>query len=161
MTYQIQVQNEQGYDIEVRRLQVAAQTVLEQHEIDAGSSMTIVITGNNAVRNLNKLHRRVDAPTDVLSFPADPLPPELAEEGAYLGDIIIAHDYALAQAQRLEHDFHESLALLVIHGVLHLLGYDHVIAPQKAKMWAAQARALQALGLSEDLVPGLEGDGRA
>lgn len=158
MSYQIHIQNEQGYDIEIRRLQIAASTVLQQHNIAADSILTVVITSNNAVRNLNRLHRRLNAPTDVLSFPADPLPAELADEGNYLGDIIIAHDYALAQAQRLDHDFHESLALLVIHGVLHLLGYDHVIAPQKAEMWTAQANALKALGLSEDLVPGLEGN---
>lgn len=161
MSFEIIIQNEHAFNVDDGRLQQAAQTVLKQQKAAPESSLTIVITTNDAVKALNQQHRAVDAPTDVLSFPADPLPAGIEDGAPYLGDLIIAHDYALAQAQRLQHDFTDSLALLVIHGTLHLLGYEHDDAAHKASMWAAQAKALHALNISQAIVPALEGDDHA
>jgi len=87
------------------------------------------------------------------------MPIEMMDEDAlpYLGDLIIAYPYALAQAQREGHDAMQSFSLLVVHGTLHLLGYDHDTLENRAEMWAAQETALMALGISTAIVPSLEG----
>lgn len=155
----ISVENDGGYAIDSARLEQAAQTVMRQHTIDPASEITIVITDDAAVRALNSEYRAVDSVTDVLSFPADPLPPGLADQlgtARYLGDIVIAYPYATAQAAALGHPASDSLALLVAHGTLHLLGYDHDTPEHRATMWAAQERALTALAIPLSLVPSLE-----
>ena len=160
----IDVQNEQAFLIDAPRLQAAAQAVIARHEVDQASAVSIVISTNEAVQALNLEHRGVDGPTDILSFPADPLPeellPDLAEEeddeAPYLGDLLIAYPYASQQAQSLNHDLSDSLALLVVHGTLHLLGYDHDTAENRAEMWAEQAAVLEILGIDTGIVPSLE-----
>ena len=124
---------------------------------DEEASVTIVLTSDAHVMALNQQFRGVSAPTDVLSFPADPIPmPEGIDEPRYLGDLVIAQPFALAQAQKLSHDPNESIALLVIHGMLHLLGFDHDTADRKAEMWAAQTTILSALGIAPEILPALE-----
>ena len=158
MTFTIEVQNDENFAVDTARLQQAAQTVLSLHDVDADSALTVVITTDEAVQALNKQHRQIDVPTDVLSFPSDPLPPELAdEEESYLGDVVIAYPYTKAQAEREGHDVGDSLALMVVHGTLHLLGYDHDTPENRAEMWAEQAAALKTMGIDEAIVPALEG----
>jgi probable rRNA maturation factor len=162
MSFVIAVQNELNFAVDAAHLQRAAQAVLSQHEADTESALTVVITTDEAVRALNQQHRNIDAPTDVLSFPADPLPAELAEdEASYLGDLVIAFPYASAQAKRENHDLGASLSLLVVHGTLHLLGFDHDTPENRAEMWAAQAKALQTLGIDDAIVPTLENSDHA
>lgn len=156
MSLTITIQNEAGHTIQAGRLQRAAITVLEQHQVAAGSEMTVVITSNEKVQALNKQFRQVDAPTDVLSFTADIPPVPVEEEPPYLGDLVIAYPYAKNQAKQAGHDLHDSLDLLVVHGALHLLGYDHDTPENRREMWQAQEQALKSLGLSMDLVPALE-----
>lgn len=155
----ISVENEAGYAVDAARMAAAARVVMHQHGIDPASEITIVVADDETVRKLNSEYRGVDSVTDVLSFPADPLPPELAgelDDAPYLGDIVVAYPYATAQAAALGHDTADSLTLLIAHGTLHLLGYDHDTPERRAEMWAAQERALTALGISLALVPGLE-----
>ncbi|MEO1646460.1 MAG: rRNA maturation RNase YbeY, partial [Chloroflexota bacterium] len=71
-------------------------------------------------------------------------------------DLIIAFPYTQAQAKRLGHDINDTLALLVIHGTLHLLGYDHDTPENRAEMWSVQANTLSAMGISDAIVPALE-----
>lgn len=151
--------NEAQYAIDAARLTAAAAQVIQQHDLHPESAVTLVLESDAYIQNLNLQFRGVDAPTDVLSFPADAPPPEIAEESdepPYLGDLIIAYPYAVAQAQRENHDINDSLALLVVHGTLHLIGYDHDTPENRAEMWEVQAEALQALGISPDIVPALE-----
>jgi probable rRNA maturation factor len=164
----INLQNEQNFQVDSARLQAAAQAVIERHEIDQSSSLSIVISTNEAVHALNLQHRGVDAPTDVLSFPADPLPEELLEEmdgedeePPYLGDLVIAYPYASQQAASLKHDLNDSLALLVVHGTMHLLGYDHDTPENRAEMWEEQAAILELLGIDTSIVPSLESNDHA
>lgn len=161
MSFQIEIQNDQNFEIDPQRLTLAAQTVLEAHDLPRGAEMSIVITTNEAVAKLNLDFREIDAPTDVLSFPADDLPDGLAEmmddaPVPYLGDIIIAYPYALAQAEREGHDVSDSFALLAVHGTLHLLGYDHDTLENRAQMWATQDEILTRLNISTEIVPSLE-----
>jgi probable rRNA maturation factor len=161
--FTVDIQNQSGFAINARRLQAAAAMVLSQREAPADACLSIVITDDEAVADLNRRFRGVDTPTDVLSFPADALPPALADEPPYLGDIIIAYPYATAQAAREGHNLNDSLGLLVVHGVLHLLGYDHDTPEGRSAMWQAQGEALAALAIAPGLVPTLEGeaDGQA
>ena len=145
----IEIVNDAGYVVDEARLQAAAQTTLALGKADPDSSLTIALSDDTAVAALNRQYRDIDAPTDVLSFPMDGLP-------GYLGDLVIAYPYAKAQAEREGHALGDSLALLVVHGTLHLLGYDHGAPEQRAAMWAAQEAALIALGIAPEIVPALE-----
>ena len=80
----------------------------------------LIICDDTTIARLNREHRHIDAPTDVLSFP-------LAGEHAHqpLGTVVISHDHVRNKAHELGHTTEEEYALLFIHGVLHLLGYDH------------------------------------
>ncbi|MBL8118759.1 MAG: rRNA maturation RNase YbeY [Anaerolineae bacterium] len=156
MTFHIDVQNKSAYSLNTEKLQLAVTYVLNQHDAHPDSSLSIVFVDNDYVQNLNRQFRGIDAPTDVLSFPADTPPVEIEDEPPYLGDLIIAYPYASAQAARENHQLDDSLSLLVIHGTLHLLGYDHDTPENRAEMWSAQAEVLTALAISPDIVPALE-----
>jgi probable rRNA maturation factor len=152
MNYEIDIQDELEIEtFPVQRVTHAISEVLAHHDIAAGSGITLVITTDAEVRSLNQHYRGVDAPTDILSFPADPLPMEIVEEDAeppYLGDLIIAYPYTVHQAQEAGHPLEDELVLLVIHGTLHLLGYDHDNEANQQRMWAEQQRALTVAGVT-------------
>jgi probable rRNA maturation factor len=156
MTFHVGLQNDNEYALDEHWLRRAAEAVLTQQRAQPESTLTIVVTDNESVAVFNRQYRGVDAPTDVLSFPADEPPVEIPDEPPYLGDLIIAYPYAAAQAEREHHALGDSLALLVVHGTLHLLGYDHDTSENRAAMWEAQATALDGLGVSRDIVPSLE-----
>ena len=87
-------------------------------------TFTIVLVSDQAIRRLNRDFRNQDKPTDVLSFPTEPeAPPHLDKPG--LGDMIISVETARRQAFARHHSLERELCVLVIHGLLHLLGYDH------------------------------------
>jgi probable rRNA maturation factor len=117
---------------------------LESALVDA--DMTIVLTDDAQLHELNREFLGVDAPTDVLSFPASESDPETGTP--YLGDILISIPRATEQALAAGHSVEAEVQLLVVHGTLHLLGHDHAEAEEKARMWAAQAEVLSRLGLS-------------
>jgi probable rRNA maturation factor len=157
--YQIEIQNDRPFPVNEPRLVDAAAFVLESHEVMDESGLTIVITIDEDVQALNREFRNVDAPTDILSFPADDIP-DIGDddEPPYLGDLIIAYPYASAQAAHAGHDMDDSMTLLVVHGTLHLLGYDHDTPENRDLMWQAQAHALRALNVPLEIVPDLEKD---
>lgn len=157
MSYEIDVQNDQAFPVSAARLTEAARVTLVHEAAQDGSALTIVVTDNDEVAGLNRQYRDVDAPTDILSFPADAPPVVIPDEPPYLGDLIIAFPYASAQAEREGHVLDDSLALLVVHGCLHLLGYDHDTPEAKQAMWATQADILRALAIPADYLPALEG----
>lgn len=122
----------------------AVQKVLEQQNVPEDAELTVVIDNDDAVQALNRDFRGVDAPTDVLSFPADEIDPE--NGSPYLGDIIISYPQAARQAAAGDHAIQSELQLLVVHGVLHLLGHDHAEPEEKERMWSAQSDILSRLG---------------
>jgi probable rRNA maturation factor len=127
----------------------AAQAALEQAGATPDSELTILITDDTQLADLNHQFLEVDSPTDVLSFPAsEPATSETdPDTGApYLGDVIISYARAQAQAAAGGHSVRDELRLLVVHGVLHLLGYDHAEASDQEKMWWLQAEILKGLG---------------
>ena len=124
-------------------LERAAQAVLSYESADG--DLTIVLTDDAQLHELNRKYLDIDTPTDVLSFPASETDPETARR--YLGDVLISVPRAEAQAQAAGHALEAEVRLLVVHGTLHLLGYDHADADDKAHMWKAQAKVLEGLGL--------------
>jgi probable rRNA maturation factor len=112
----------------------------------AHADLSIVLSDDRHLHELNLDYLGVDSPTDVLSFPAAEVDPET--ESVYLGDIVISIQRAMQQAQNAGHPVEAEAQLLVVHGVLHLLGYDHATDEDKSVMWAEQAKILERLGLS-------------
>lgn len=106
-----------------------ANFVLENVEAPVHTQVSIVFVTEEEIARLNEEYRGIQGPTDVLSFECDGLEDGfdgLAPEGPFLlGDIIIAPDIAEKQAREYEVTFFEEISLLVVHGLLHLLGYDH------------------------------------
>lgn len=142
---EIQVEAPFQAEVEVRRIRLAAEAALKGHKRGTRASLTILVGSNERIQGLNREYMGVDAPTDVLSFPADFEDPESGR--AYLGDIVIGFPRAKGQAEAGGHAVMEELQLLVVHGTLHLLGYDHASEEGKEAMWQAQDRALVSLGV--------------
>lgn len=135
--------NQCGRPIDADRLIGAVRAALEGHPEYQHKRLSVVLTDTATIGAMNKQYAQVDAPTDVLSFRADALPQEAETAGSYLGDIIIAHDYASAQARATGSAIGDVLCLLAIHGTLHLIGYDHDSPAARECMWAAQDSALR------------------
>ncbi|MGE5221052.1 MAG: rRNA maturation RNase YbeY, partial [Omnitrophica WOR_2 bacterium] len=107
--------------------------------------LTILLTDDQQLQQLNQQFLGIDASTDVLSFPEDYVDPDTGTR--YLGDILISYPRSLEQARAGGHPVEAEIQLLVIHGVLHLLGYDHAETGEKDEMWAIQEKILAQLGI--------------
>ena len=125
----------------------AVNATLENQSESLDSELTIILTDDSKVHDLNRDYLGIDAPTDVLSFPASETDPETGAR--YIGDIIISLPYAARSAEKAGHPLESEVQLLVVHGVLHLLGHDHAKPGEKAKMWKAQTEILETLGLGD------------
>jgi probable rRNA maturation factor len=128
-------------------LERAANTTLEHQAHSLDVELSIILTDDARLHELNLNYLGVDAPTDVLSFPASETDPDTGAR--YIGDILISIPRAQAQAEAAGHSLEAEVQLLVVHGVLHLLGHDHAEAEEKARMWKAQAEILERLGLGQ------------
>lgn len=123
-------------------LRRVAAEALSQEGVEGETELSLIITDDEAIRELNRQFRGVDAPTDVLAFGARAeehfvIAPE---SPPYLGDVVISCQRALAQAEERGHAIVEELRLLVIHGILHLLGYDHQQEAAARKMREREER---------------------
>ena len=113
-------------------------------------SLSIQVVDDDVMQSHNRVYRQQDAPTDVLSFAiregassAIEIPEALAAElDSELGDLLLAFPYASRQAQQYGHSLAAELQLLVVHGTLHLLGFDHDTEARQAAMWRKQAEIL-------------------
>ncbi len=152
MNLGINLQNPGHYPIDAESLKRAARAAFAPHRSDEAGELSIVISDSETIRVMNLRYANVNAPTDVLSFPAEPVPQEQGDCERYLGDIVIAFDYAADQAGKTAAAFADVLCLLVIHGTLHLLGYDHDRPLARERMWAAQAAALRAIQVNPAVV---------
>lgn len=128
-------------------LERTARAVLTHQKQSPDADLSIVLTDDARLKRLNRDYLGIDAPTDVLSFPASESDPQTGSP--YLGDVLISIPRAKAQARVAGHALEAEVQLLVVHGVLHLLGHDHAEAKEKKKMWKAQAEILDHLGLAE------------
>ena len=115
--------------------------------------VTVAIVDDAEIRRMNREYRGIDSPTDVLSFPAlelaeGQLPDEEDADVAFLGDIAISVDRARLQADEYGHSIERELAFLTIHGMLHLLGFDHILKEDEEEMIALQDQILREMGCS-------------
>lgn len=128
-------------------LEQAARAALAHQNAPPDADLTLVLTDDAQLHTLNREYLGVDAPTDVLSFPADETDPDTG--APYLGDILISVPYAARQCAQAGNTLDAELQLLTVHGVLHLLGHDHAEPDEKTRMWQAQSEILAGLGLSD------------
>lgn len=128
-------------------LERAAQAALKHESQSLDVDLSIVLTDDSRLHQLNREYLGIDAPTDVLSFPSSEADPETGAR--YIGDVLISLPRAEGQANAAGHPLESEVQLLVVHGVLHLLGYNHADAEEKARMWKAQADILKSLGLGD------------
>ena len=126
-------------------LERAARAALEHESQSLDAELSIILTDDARLHELNLNYLGVDAPTDVLSFPSSETDPETGAQ--YIGDILISIPRARAQAEAAGHPLEAEVQLLVVHGTLHLLGHDHANPEEKARMWTAQTEILYRLGL--------------
>ena len=138
----VQVDENLSSPITAALVEKAAQAALDQQSAEAGD-LTVVLTGDAELQSLNLEYLGIDAPTDVLSFPADFIDPDT--DRRYYGDILISIPRAQEQAQAASHTVQDEILLLTVHGVLHLLGHDHAEEAEKQRMWAAQDEILGGL----------------
>jgi len=143
------IENESGQAFSKELLERAARAVLDLSGVP-DADLTIVLVDDVRIQTLNRDFLAHDAPTDVLSFPADEPDPETGR--SYLGDVAISLARAAEQARDGGHTVEAEMQLLVVHGILHLLGHDHAEVGEKERMWAAQAQALERLGVSPQIV---------
>lgn len=134
-------------EIDEEDLRCVAAEVLHQEGVKGEIELSLVITDDEAIRQLNRRFRGVDAPTDVLAFGAGAeerfvSPPD---SPPYLGDVVISYQRAQAQAEEWGHPVAEELKLLVVHGILHLLGYDHQEEADAQKMREREKRLCETL----------------
>jgi probable rRNA maturation factor len=109
--------------------------------------VTLVLTDDGEMRNLNRIWRGKDAPTNVLSFPAGPAG-QIGVQG-FLGDVVLAHETTLKEAREQAIALQDHVAHLVVHGVLHLLGFDHTEDDAAERMEDLERTALAALGIGD------------
>ncbi|MBQ3113794.1 MAG: rRNA maturation RNase YbeY [Phascolarctobacterium sp.] len=137
-----------------KRLQDGLNAVAKLHDLDDMTEVDITIVDDEEIHQLNRDYRNVDRPTDVLSFALDEDDedePELLEGQLHLlGDIIISAETATRQAEEFGHGLEREIVYLAVHGLLHLLGYDHMVEEDKVVMRAKEEEALRAINLAEE-----------
>ncbi|GAB7386323.1 rRNA maturation RNase YbeY [Bacillaceae bacterium] len=149
MSIELEIINEQEtVEIAAEHLDLIRRLVQTAAELeDVSGELAITLVDDARIRELNRQYRGVDRPTDVLSFPMlegeEDFPVAGGEVPTLLGDIVISVPRAVEQAEEYGHSFERELGFLVVHGFLHLLGYDHHDEAAEKKMFARQEEILQ------------------
>ena len=137
-TMEIDILFDEGFEdsLDEKWLREIIEAVLKAENVGDNIEMSLLITGQERIQQLNRDYRKIDKPTDVLSFAMqDELSPEDGEDCSFisppdgikqLGEVIISFPQVVIQAQEHNHSVKREAAILAIHGVLHLLGYDHI-----------------------------------
>lgn len=145
-SYQITIQQKVKVNQSViTGIRTAVTETLRFEQIRPRSAITVLLTDDAQLQELNNAYRGINKPTDVLSFPVGDAMPGM-EDDLQLGDIAISVPYAERQAYEGQHGLKSELQLLAVHGTLHLLGYDHMEPEEKLSMWGVQASILAQIG---------------
>jgi probable rRNA maturation factor len=141
----VEVLNESGVELDVTEFARLSRFVMGRMRVHPEAELCVKLVDEPTMAEFNKHYMGKDGPTDVLSFPMDELRParegELEEEGI-LCDMLLCPQYAAAQAPSFSRSPDDEMRLLTIHGILHLLGYDHAEPDEEREMFALQARLL-------------------
>ena len=148
----IDIANEAGIDVDEAGLVALARFTLEQMRIHPLAELSLLLVDERTMTDLHERWMGEPGPTDVLSFPMDELrPPHLdgnrtdpSPEPGLLGDVVLCPKVAADQARKAGHTTQEELELLCVHGILHLLGYDHAEPEEHAEMFGLQDQLLKA-----------------
>jgi len=140
---EILIKSLQDRKVNLSQLRQAAQAAVEAEQGPTEGELSIVLADDQLVQDLNRNYRRVDQPTDVLAFPQDEELPAGAPR--LLGDVIISVETAQRQADEQGHELDRELVLLVIHGVLHILGWRDDTDSRRKQMWERQEAILESL----------------
>jgi probable rRNA maturation factor len=144
----VEVANESGLDVSEDELISVARFVIDKMNVHPEAELSMVLLDSTSMADLHMRWMDLPGPTDVMSFPMDELEPggrpDTPEPGpAMLGDIVLCPEFAAEQAAAAGHSLGHELALLTIHGVLHLLGYDHAEPAEEKEMFALQRQLLE------------------
>ena len=136
-------------EITIPTIEAAAVKVSELYGLD-NAELSVTLTDNEHIHVINREYRGVDRPTDVISFALNESDePEIEDaEINILGDIIISLERAAEQAVEYGHSYRREIAFLTVHGLLHLLGYDHMEEDERLEMEEEQRVVMEALGIS-------------
>lgn len=138
-------------DIE-KNVRAAAEKVGELYGVENGE-VSVTLTNNEYIHTLNKQYRGIDRPTDVLSFALNESEEPDVEDGPdvnVLGDLVISVERAKEQAADYGHSVKREIAFLTVHGMLHLLGYDHMEEQDRLEMEAEQRFVMEKLGIPRE-----------
>jgi probable rRNA maturation factor len=143
----IEIRNESGVVVDETSIVSAARFALDRMEVSPLAELSVLLVTLNDMAGLHEQWMDLPGPTDVMAFPMDELEaghrPDAGESSpALLGDIVLCPEYAKDQARTAGHALIEELHLLTVHGVLHLLGYDHAEPSEEREMFALQKRIL-------------------
>jgi probable rRNA maturation factor len=143
----IEILNESGRDLDVKQLAALSRFVLDRMRVHPLAELCIKAVDEPTIAALNEQWMEKEGPTDVLAFPMDELRPGLVneepEEGV-LGDLVLCPDIAAKQADTAGHSTEAEIELLTVHGILHLLGYDHAEPEEHREMFGLQDELLAA-----------------
>ena len=126
-------------------LKKAMDIVAQKENLTDNTEVDITIVNNDEIHTLNRDYRGIDRPTDVLSFALDE-----GEAEHLLGDVIISAPKAVEQGEEFGHGLTREMTYLAVHGMLHLLGYDHMVEADKRVMRAREEEILRELDLAEE-----------
>lgn len=149
----IDISNESGVDVDEEALVSLSGFVIDDLQVHPDAELSVLITNEERMSQLHVEWMGLTGPTDVLSFPMDEVRPGnrsasagsaggIDGEAPMLGDLVLCPPVAAAQAERAGHSTEEELQLLTAHGILHLLGYDHVEPAEEYEMFALQSDLL-------------------
>ncbi len=150
---QFDIVNEWGDldEVWLRRLDEILPLYRDQEGLPDDLVIGLTFTGDEEIRAINKEYRGIDRATDVLSFPLYERDDEielLEGEPAPFGDIVLSVPHAQAQAAEYGHSVEREVCYLIVHGLMHLAGYDHIEADDKAEMRAEEEQLLSAVGVT-------------
>jgi probable rRNA maturation factor len=158
----VEVNNESGVDIDVNGLMQLSRFAMEALRLLPECELSIKLVDEATMERYHVEFLDLPGPTDVMSWPMDELRPGADGDGdgdgsdlplGHLGDIALCPAVAAAQGAKAGHGTWAELELLTVHGILHLLGYDHAEPAEKAEMWDVQGRLLEAWRAQDSGVP--------
>ena len=154
----VEVNDESGTDIDVRRLATLSRFVLDRLRVHPLAELSVIAVDAETMAGHHLQWMDEEGPTDVLSFPMDELRPGTDDEEpepGLLGDVVLCQEVAAAQASAAGHPVGHELDLLCTHGILHLLGYDHAEPEEQREMFGLQTEILREWWAARGLEPGM------
>lgn len=147
----LDIEEESTYEDIIQKVTEACFT--EENLLDKGLYLSVILTNPEHIQELNNTYRKINRPTDVLSFPMfekEEIPNITGEIEEALGDIVISIEKVKEQAEEYGHSFERELAYMVVHGFYHLMGYDHIELGDRTEMRAKEETVLNKLNITRE-----------